>query len=1122
MSVLTVKYYIDLVNSFIQNIRNNQNAYYVYCGQSQPWANSSGGNDDTAIINANNSVQQFEQDIYDSILYGKLIGDNDVQNLIPRINWANNTYYDRYDQSDANLFNKSFYVMTDNYQVYKVINNNLGSNSVIKPTLTNPTSTFKTGDGYVWKYMYMIDAASNTKFTSVNYIPCLVDANVQFNAIPGTIDSAFITNGGSDYRVYETGFLQNFVNTYSVQLPNTSSQYNNFYTNSSIYLKAGYGAGQIRQIGSYDGTTKKVITTKPFYSYTHLELANAQGIVAIGQLAYQSIDYLSITYAKGYFNVGDVIVQTNSAAAAVVVTSNTSTLGVTRSTTASSFIQNFAVRNTSQIGNKQNGYVSITSGTNVANAFSAAFNSNSTYINSSTEYITLGAANGAYFANGDLVVYLVAAGNTVISGLTNGYFYYVVGANSTALQLSSTLAGSAINITSGLNESGHSLTDVLSLSYSVGDYIRVGSDANNDIRRVLTVSNTSLVVDTPFYTTNSVAQHYNLPYAAMVSSITPFQANGYVSDVNISGQKINISNLSIASITFTVGEKVDLVNSSFVNQGANGIVAYANSSTVLLSAVIGTWTTGLFMRGESSRLVSNVDIVISSPNITLSSPINSFLPGNQVLFQTGGSAIGNAMITTTSTIPNNLTEYVISPTVNISGDGSNALAYAVVNNNINSTNNIQSIVFLNPGSGYTKANISFQSSYGTGAAATPIISPINGHGYDTITELGGRYCGVSTTFDIATNENYTFPSYGSFRRIGILKNPKFDNIIVNLNAFDRSKLIINNTVGSFIPGEIILNATNAVSALLSNASGICVYSNSTFLELKNVKGTFSNTSPLNHVYGVSSTATANIANATVSYFTVGAGAEVASELTSKASGYVSNVISTSQIKLANVVGQFGINDVVYDPNANSYANVTSIFSANGQKDVSYTFGLRFNQTARITLTSNTAAFQQFEYVNQTTTNANGKIISITNELDLAISMLNGRFTNGQVITDQTTNANGTIIFANTTYLKLTNVSQSFQFNTNDVINNIISANATITAVYPVLLLNDVNGVNKFAAGTNNIVGQISGANGLCIDSNLITYPDLVRESGSVLYLQNFAPITKTANSQEQIKLVIKF
>lgn len=62
------------------------------------------------------------------------------------------------------------------------------------------------------------------------------------------------------------------------------------------------------------------------------------------------------------------------------------------------------------------------------------------------------------FINNDIVTYLVAAGNTVLTNLANAASYYVVSANSTGVKLAASAGGSAINLTAGVSETGHSLT----------------------------------------------------------------------------------------------------------------------------------------------------------------------------------------------------------------------------------------------------------------------------------------------------------------------------------------------------------------------------------------------------------------------------------------------------------------------------------------------------------------------------------------------------------------------------------------------------------------------------------------------------------------------------------------
>lgn len=87
----------------------------------------------------------------------------------------------------------------------------------------------------------------------------------------------------------------------------------------------------------------------------------------------------------------------------------------------------------------------------------ATFNASSG-VASATDFITTQAAHN--FTDGEVVQYIVSAGNTAVSGLTNAATYYVVSSNTTAFKLSSTYGGSAIDLTAGTSETGHTLTPI--------------------------------------------------------------------------------------------------------------------------------------------------------------------------------------------------------------------------------------------------------------------------------------------------------------------------------------------------------------------------------------------------------------------------------------------------------------------------------------------------------------------------------------------------------------------------------------------------------------------------------------------------------------------------------------
>lgn len=1306
MAILTINHYINQANSFITDIRNNRNGYYMFAARPQPWANSSGGNDDTAVISANNSVSQNEQTVYDDILYGKLLTDSDVTHLVPRYDWVANTVYDVYDQTDANLYTKQFYVVTDKYEVYKCIDNNNGVVSYVKPTLTSASGTFKTGDGYVWKYMYSIDATSNSKFTTANYIPVSTNAAVQGNATPGSIDVIKITDGGNSYFVYETGYIGGMVNKYTIQLPSTSSNTDDYYTNSSIYLKSGFGAGQIREISSSNGTSKQISVSTPFDIYTRLDLANVSGTVATGYYVEQPYDDINYLYAHGYFNIDGTVTQSDTGASGKVVASNTSVIQVSRYDTNTAFSLGYPIVDTSQSGSLKAGTISVgnTGACNLAfvtyagtgyaanatvtvtangsgsgavvNAQSNAtgkitavkvqtpgtqyfvaptltisaptaqtFNANTAVTggtgSGSNNIIAL--ATASYFVANDLITYTVAAGNTAVGGLTSGTTYYVDFANATVVALKATATGSRIALTKGPTQTGHTLqgktataimycdnqlvygtgtrlndaafninantagvsntADTLLISsansfisvgdrvyygvptgntaipnltgntyyyvtfsnssaialsstagganvniaetrtaaspqvhtitgnnagYANGDYIRVGANTVSNIRRVANnVNTTVLAVTAPFSTTFSASAnvHYNMPVAAEPVSIVVNGANGYISNTNLTSLQIAITNSALSGVYFSVGEKVNMTDDSLVNQGANGIVAYANTTTAILSSVSGSWVansggTQFYVSGESSLQLSQIESVESNPNITINDPTGTFKLGYPIFFKTtaGGSASGNATLVAKITLPNDQTEYEIGPTVSITGDGSNASAIAVVNTAANSNYDVVGIDIVNPGIGYTQANVTIyaNTNYGTGATARAIISPVFGHGYDAVTELGGRYVGVDAKFDTISNESYEILGYGKYRKVGILQNPQFKDLKVTLTDFDRVNFTLNtssySTTLGWTPGEMVLQST-------TNAAGVVVYGNSSFLQLKSVKGTF-NVS--NTIYGYYSDSSANVNVANTIYFPVGNSAEIITQSNSGSIGIITSVVNNTVYFMSNVVGQFADGDVMYDSVVNAYATVDTIYTANGTKDVSSSFGNRFNQTARITLTANTGEFYDNEYVQQEVSLASGRIISSTNEKDLVVTSMSGSFTVGQTVTDTTTNANGICIFANTTYLKLTAVSQSLSFGTSHTINNGLGSTATISAVYPVLVLNDVSDVSNFQAGSNAIIGQTTGASGTCNSYLLIKNPDLVRDSGKLIYSESFTPVTRSATSIEEVKLVIKF
>jgi hypothetical protein len=198
-AILTRKFRTSLALQFKDNFSSLVDSYYIGIGKPTPWSNEF--SPDIPKDSAEDDNKDY-QDIYAA----KRITGANVSLSIPRYDWTSGLVYTIYDESDATLYTKKYYVVNDSFDVYKCIWNNNGAQSTIKPT-GNLTTIFTTADGYHWKYMYTISAADALKFASSNWIPVKrLTTNdgstqwlVQTAAIDGTINAVVMTNQGTGY-----------------------------------------------------------------------------------------------------------------------------------------------------------------------------------------------------------------------------------------------------------------------------------------------------------------------------------------------------------------------------------------------------------------------------------------------------------------------------------------------------------------------------------------------------------------------------------------------------------------------------------------------------------------------------------------------------------------------------------------------------------------------------------------------------------------------------------------------------------------------------------------------------------------------------------------------------------
>jgi len=205
VSSLSKNMSVFAAEQFLESLyEQDYNNLYLTIGRVDAWP------DENSPNKANSSPASFYE-IWRNMIGGKKITGNDARHAIPRYNWVSGNTYHAYHQNDdiaaLHANGVQFYVVTDEWNVYKCLSNNTNVVSTYKPYQTEAGKTQTTADGYIWKYMYTLSAADQLRFTTNEYIPVktlnLDDNSLQWDvqqaAFDGGIEAARITNRGSGY-----------------------------------------------------------------------------------------------------------------------------------------------------------------------------------------------------------------------------------------------------------------------------------------------------------------------------------------------------------------------------------------------------------------------------------------------------------------------------------------------------------------------------------------------------------------------------------------------------------------------------------------------------------------------------------------------------------------------------------------------------------------------------------------------------------------------------------------------------------------------------------------------------------------------------------------------------------
>lgn len=227
----------------------DQSSYYVFTAKYTPYANIS-----DSVIPVPEYSAATASALYNNMIFGRRIKSTDVSLMAKRYDWTNGTIYSQYDQTDAHLADKKFYVVVSNgitYSVYKCLSNNNGAASTVEPYGSEEEPFETPEDGYVWKFLYTASEYDVRRFATNDYFPVIVSNTA---TTVGTIDIINVNESGQGYDNYNVGsFTQNsdiYIggDTSLLALDSNAVAVNGFYKNCVIKITSGLALNEYREV----------------------------------------------------------------------------------------------------------------------------------------------------------------------------------------------------------------------------------------------------------------------------------------------------------------------------------------------------------------------------------------------------------------------------------------------------------------------------------------------------------------------------------------------------------------------------------------------------------------------------------------------------------------------------------------------------------------------------------------------------------------------------------------------------------------------------------------------------------------------------------------------------------
>ena len=268
-AIITEKFRQHNAGQFFESFSEaSASTYYLFIGKATAFTSGTTGVADAAPPTPADGVGE-EFYVWDDMIAGKKISSSFISYAIPRRNWTNGTTYDQYHHNinssntatsgATNIYDSTFYFMTSDYRVYKVLDNNSGvAYSGAAPT-TESTAPFELG-GYVLQYVYSLTSSEIERYLTTDFMPVSTDSVVSAAATDGAISSLKITAGSG----YTNGTY------YSAVYGDGTSQ----GTSSGAIVRITVSSNAIVGFGLTAGTDTTIHAAGGGYTYGTVNLAS--------------------------------------------------------------------------------------------------------------------------------------------------------------------------------------------------------------------------------------------------------------------------------------------------------------------------------------------------------------------------------------------------------------------------------------------------------------------------------------------------------------------------------------------------------------------------------------------------------------------------------------------------------------------------------------------------------------------------------------------------------------------------------------------------------------------------------------------------------------------------------